>query len=131
MLVYFGYSHCPDVCPTALAAMADALGRLPKPGRVAPIFITVDPERDTPRVLKTYLKAFGSRFVGLTGDANSIAAAARVYRVYYKKHPLKGGSYALDHSSIIYLMGPNGKFITHYDGSAGPNALAAALKKQL
>lgn len=131
MLVFFGYSYCPDVCPTALAAMADALDKLDNADRIVPIFITIDPERDSPKVLKDYLKAFGPRFVGLTGDAKSIAAAARAYRVYYKKHPLQGGGYGMDHSSTIYLMGPDGKFIENYDSNIGADALAAALKSQL
>jgi len=132
MLVYFGYSYCPDVCPTTLAVMADALEKLgPKAARVVPIFITIDPERDTSGVLKTYLKGFGPRFVGLTGDAKAIAAAAHAYRVYYRKRPLKGGGYAMDHSSHIYLMGRDGKFIASYDETFGPDELAEALKKQL
>jgi protein SCO2 len=131
MLVYFGYSYCPDVCPTALASMADAVDKLDNADRVVPIFVTIDPERDTPKVLTAYLKAFGPRFVGLTGDAKSIAAAARAYRVYYKKHPLEGGGYAMDHSSTIYLMGPDGTFIENYDANIGADALAAALKSRL
>jgi protein SCO1/2 len=132
MLVYFGYSYCPDICPTTLAVMADALEKLgPEAARVTPVFITVDPERDTPGVLKAYLKSFGSRFVGLTGDAKAVAAAARAYRVYYQKRPLKGGGYAMDHSSQIYLMGPDGKFIANYDETLGPDGLAQALKKQV
>jgi protein SCO1/2 len=131
MLVYFGYSYCPDVCPTALAAMADALDKLDNANRVVPIFVTIDPERDSAKVLKDYLKAFGPRFVGLTGDAKSIAAAARAYRVYYKKHPLEGGGYAMDHSSTIYLMGPGGTFIENYDANIGADTLAAALKSRL
>ncbi len=131
MLVFFGYSYCPDVCPTALAAMADAVDKLDKPDRVVPIFVTIDPERDLSEVLKAYLKAFGPRFVGLTGDAKSIAAAARAYRVYYKKQPLQGGGYGMDHSSIIYLMGPDGSFIENYDANIGADALAAALKSRL
>jgi protein SCO1/2 len=131
MLVYFGYSTCPDVCPTTLAVMADALEKLgPKAGRVVPIFVTIDPGRDTPGVLKAYLNEFGPRFVGLTGDAKAIAAAAQAYRVYYRKRPLSGG-YAMDHSSQIYLMGPDGKFIAIYDETLGPDGLADALKKQL
>ena len=131
MLVFFGYSYCPDVCPTALASMADALDKIDKGERVVPVFVTVDPERDSPKVLKAYLKAFGPRFVGLTGDAKSIAAAARAYRVYYKKHPLEGGGYGMDHSSVIYLMGPDGTFIAYYDADIAPDALAAALKSRL
>jgi len=131
LLVYFGYSFCPDVCPTALAAMADALDKLPKAQRIVPVFVTVDPERDSPRVLKAYLNAFGPRFVGLTGDVKSVAAAARAYRVFYRKHPLAGGGYAMDHSSVIYLMGPDGRYLAHYDASIGSDALANALRKQL
>jgi len=132
MLVYFGYSNCPDVCPTTLAVMADALDKLgPRAGRVVPIFVTVDPERDTPKVLKAYLKAFGPRFVGLTGAEKEVAAAGRAYRVYYKRAPLKDGGYAMDHSSHIYLMGPDGKFIADYDETLGPDGLADALRKQL
>jgi protein SCO1/2 len=131
MLVYFGYSFCPDICPTSLAVMADALQRLgPEAERVVPIFVTIDPGRDTPRVLKAYLKAFGPRFVGLTGDAKAVAAAARAYRVYYRKRPLSGG-YAMDHSNHIYLMGPDGKFIAIYNETLGPDGLALALKKQI
>lgn len=132
MLVYFGYSYCPDVCPTTLAMMADALDKLGPAGeRIVPIFVTVDPARDTPKVLKAYLKSFGQRFVGLTGDAKAVAAAAKAYRVYYKKHPLEGGGYAMDHSSLIYLMGPDGKFLTDYDESLGADSMAALLKKWL
>jgi protein SCO1/2 len=132
MLVYFGYSYCPDICPTTLAVMTDALEKLgPLANRIVPVFVTIDPARDTPKVLKAYLKAFGPRFIGLTGDAKDVAAAARAYRVYYKKIPLKGGGYAMDHSSHIYLMGPDGKFIADYDETLGPDGLADALRKQL
>jgi protein SCO1/2 len=132
MLVYFGYSYCPDICPTSLAVMADALDKLgAEAERVVPIFVTVDPGRDTPRVLKAYLKAFGPRFMGLSGDAKAIAAAARAYRVYYQKRSLKGGGYAMDHSSHIYLMGPDGNFIALYDETLGPDGLAQALKKRI
>jgi cytochrome oxidase Cu insertion factor (SCO1/SenC/PrrC family) len=130
MLVYFGYSNCPDVCPTTLAVMADALAKLPRSDRVVPVFITIDPARDTPMVLKSYLKAFGSRFIGLTGSPEAVAAAARAYRVFYQKRPLEGGGYAMDHSSHIYLMGPDGKFLAVYDETLGPDGLAAALQQQ-
>ena len=132
MLVYFGYSYCPDICPTTLAVMADALEKLgPKAARIVPIFITIDPERDSPHILKAYLKSFGTRFVGLTGGTKAVAAAARVYRVYYRKRPLTGGGYAMDHSSQIYLMGPDGKFIADYDETLGPDGLAKVLNAQL
>jgi cytochrome oxidase Cu insertion factor (SCO1/SenC/PrrC family) len=133
MLIYFGYSYCPDVCPTTLSMMADALAKLgPKAGRVVPIFITIDPERDSPAHLKPYLRAFGPGFVGLTGDLKTITKVAADYRVYFRKHPLDGGNYGLDHSSVIYLMGPDGKFVTYWDDTAiGPDDLAKDLRARL
>lgn len=132
MLVYFGYSFCPDVCPTTLAMMADALGKLgAKRVRIVPVFVSIDPARDKPEILKEYLKGFGADFVGLTGDSARIKAVARAYRVYFAKHPLPGGTYAMDHSGVIYLMGPDGKFATYYDDSIGPAGLAADLKRRL
>lgn len=133
LLVYFGYSDCPDVCPTTLGVIADAMDKLgSEKNRVIPIFITVDPERDTSAVLKTYLRAFGAEFVGLTGNADAIAKVSHEYHVYAAKHPLPGGGYSVDHSSAIYLMGPDGRFITFYDDeSVGPQALADDLKRRL
>jgi len=133
LLVYFGYSECPDVCPTTLGVMADALDKLGgKKGRIVPVFITIDPERDTPKVLKDYMKSFGPEFVALTGSLDAIKAVAKDYRVYFAKHALPGGGYSLDHSSVIYLIGPDGKFVTYYDDeSIGPDALAADLKKRI
>jgi len=133
MLIYFGYSLCPYVCPTTLAVMADAFAKLgPRRGRIVPIFISVDPERDTPKALKVYLAAFGPGFVGLTGDSDAVRRVAASFHVFYKKHPLSGGSYALDHTSVVYLMGPDGKFVTYYDDtSTGPDALAEDLKKRM
>jgi protein SCO1/2 len=131
MLIYFGYSSCPDVCPTTLSLMADALDKLgAKAGHVVPVFITIDPERDTPAKLKPYMAAFGPRFVGLTADLATIQKVASLYRVYLKKEPLPGGNYAMDHSSVIYLMGPDGKFVGYWDDtSIGPDKLAAELRK--
>ncbi len=133
MLVYFGYSLCPDVCPATLAVMADALAKLgPRRSKVVPVFITIDPERDTPKALKNYLAAFGPDFVGLTGKPETVRKVAGSYHVFYEKHPLSRGGYALDHTSVIYLMGPDGKFVTFYnDESLGPDALAADLKKRV
>ncbi|HTT98333.1 MAG TPA: SCO family protein [Rhizomicrobium sp.] len=131
VLIYFGYSFCPDVCPTTLQEMAVALDKLgPKRNRVAPVFITVDPARDTPDVLKIYMKSFGPDFVGLTGSDRAIADAAREYHVYIKKHPLQGGGYAMDHSGVIYLMGPDGKFVTYYEDEIGPDKLADDLRSR-
>ena len=132
MLVYFGYSFCPDVCPTTLAVMANALDKLgPMRRAVAPVFVTVDPARDTPAVLKAYLKSFGPDFVGLTGSTADIAAAEKAYRVFARRHPLPGGTYAMDHSSEIVLMGPDGRFVAYYEEDVGPDALAADLKRRL
>jgi cytochrome oxidase Cu insertion factor (SCO1/SenC/PrrC family) len=131
MLIYFGYTFCPDVCPATLGVMGDALSKLGNPKRIVPIFITVDPARDKPAVLKTYLKGFGSAFVGLTGSDKAIGDAAHAYRVYFAKHSLSGGGYAMDHSSTIYLMGPDGRFMGYYDETVGPDALADDLRKRL
>ena len=128
MLVYFGYTYCPDVCPTTLQEMADALRRLgTKARRAEPLFITLDPERDHPAVLRKYLAAFGPEFEGLTGTPKQIASVARAYRVYYARHALPGGGYSVDHSSIIYLMNPDGQFVSILDAQQG----AAALEKEL
>jgi protein SCO1/2 len=133
MLIYFGYSYCPDVCPTTLSLMADALDRLgARADAIVPMFISIDPERDTPAKLKSYLASFGPRFVGLTGDLATIKKVAGVYRVYLKKQPLEGGNYAMDHSSVIYLMGRDGKFVGFWDDTAiGPDKLAAELRKAI
>lgn len=135
-LIYFGYSFCPDVCPTTLGVISQALDQMGVDGnRIVPIFITIDPARDTPAVLKQYMTAFGPRFVGLTGSAGAIAAVEKEYRVYAKKQPLdknnpKGG-YGMDHSSVIYLMGPDGRLVTFYDELISPDALAKDLKAKI
>ena len=133
LLVYFGYSFCPDVCPTTLGVVADTFAKLgARKNKIVPLFITLDPERDKPGVLKNYLSAFGPEFVGLTGSPNSIRRTAQEFRVYYTKHPLPGGSYAIDHTSVLYLMGPDGKFITYYDDtSLSVDALATDLRKRI
>jgi protein SCO1/2 len=133
MLVFFGYTYCPDVCPTTLAVMADALQKIGSlADKVTPVFITVDPKRDTPEKIKTYLSSFGKRFVGLTGDAGNIATVAKEYRVYYREHPPEnGGEYTVDHSGVVYLMDPNGMFVANYSLDTGPDMLAADLIKRL
>jgi protein SCO1/2 len=132
MLIYFGYSFCPDVCPTTLQEMSDALGKIgPRRSRVVPVFITVDPARDTARVLKDYMKGFGPDFVGLTGSAQQVGQAARAYHVYIRRHPLPGGGYSMDHSGVIYLMGPDGRFETYYEDEIGPDKMAEDLRKRL
>ena len=122
MLVYFGYTFCPDVCPTSLQIITDALDELGEEGKdIVPVFITVDPKRDTVEVMKEYVKFFHPRTVGLTGSEDSIAATAKAYRSYYKivkdpdaKEGDADGEYLVDHTSITYLMGPDGKFVKHF-----------------
>lgn len=131
-LIYFGYTFCPDVCPTTLALEAAALDKLgPTQDRIVPVFITIDPARDKPDVLKKYLAAFGSRFVGLTGTDQQIAAVEKEFRVYAKKQPVTNGTYAMDHSSVIYLMGPDGNLVSFFDEVTQPEELAKALKAKL
>lgn len=132
VLVYFGYTYCPDVCPTTLAVMANTLGQLgTQADRVVPVFVSVDPTRDTPAVLKSYLASFGLRFVGLTGKPDAIAKLAHAYGVYFQKHPLAGGNYSVDHTSAIYLLDPDGRFVKIYADQDGANAIAADLKKRM
>jgi protein SCO1/2 len=132
MLIYFGYSFCPDVCPTTLGVMAEALGKLGAlEHRVVPVFITIDPERDTPKVLADYMKAFGPQFVGLTGNQAAIKDVEKKYRVYAVKRPLEKGGYGMDHSSVLYLMGPNGKLVSFYDEAISPDDLAKELRQKI
>ena len=134
MLVYFGYTFCPDVCPTTLNSVADAMDKLgPKAAKVQPLFITVDPERDKPDVVKQYTAAFAPQLVGLTGTPEQIAAVARAYRVYYAKHATGPGpnDYSMDHSSILYLMGPDGRFIAPIQAEQSGDAMAAAIARYL
>jgi protein SCO1/2 len=133
MLVYFGYTYCPDVCPTELQAMSDALDLLgPKGEDVVPIFITVDPERDTPEQLALYAESFHPRLVALTGTPEEVARAAKAYKVYYRKAEQPGGSeYLMDHSSFIFLMDRAGRYVTHFSPGATPEAMAAAIAKRL
>jgi protein SCO1/2 len=129
VLLYFGYSYCPDVCPTTLGVMADTLIKLgPRASRFVPVFITIDPERDTPAILRRYLAAFGPNFVGLTGSLADITKVAHEYRVYFAKHKLGDGGYAVDHSSVIYLLGPDGKLLKFYDETETPDQLTKDLR---
>jgi protein SCO1/2 len=133
MLIYFGYSFCPDVCPTTLGVMAQALEKIgPDRARhVVPIFITIDPARDTPKVLSDYMKAFGLEFIGLTGSDAAIKDAEKKYRVYAVKKPLEKGAYGMDHSSVLYLMGPDGKLVSFYDEAISPDDLAKELREKI
>jgi protein SCO1 len=132
MLVYFGYTFCPDVCPTTLGAVADAMDKLgPAASRIQPLFITVDPKRDTPPVVRQYAAAFGPRIIGLTGTPEEIAAVAKAYRVYYAEHRTGNGpdDYSMDHSSVLYLMNPNGGFVAPVRADLSGDEIAANLKK--
>src|SRR3954468_9995817 len=129
MLVYFGFTYCPDVCPTDLQQMGLAVDRLGAAGdAVQPIFITVDPERDTPGHLKDYVANFHSRFIGLTGDASAIHEAARVYRAYYAKVELGKSDYTVDHSSFIYLMGRDGEYLGFFPPGTAADILVGTLR---
>jgi protein SCO1/2 len=133
LLVYFGFTYCPDVCPTELgiiAAAIDAMG--PAGERVTPVLVSIDPERDTPAALADYVARFHPRMVGLTGSAEQVAAAARAYRVYYAKvRPRDSGDYLMDHSSFIYLVGPDGRVRSLFRPETAPEAIAAAVTAQL
>jgi protein SCO1 len=130
LLVYFGYTFCPDACPTALNALATALDELgPLAAGVQPLFITVDPERDTPQVVADYVKAFDSRIVGLSGTHEQIAAAAKRFRVYYKIRSLGNDDYAIDHSSFIYVINPDGQVVELLTGNLPGHSMAEALHR--
>jgi protein SCO1/2 len=134
LLVYFGYTYCPDVCPTTLNAIAAALDKLGRQAdRIQPLFITVDPRRDTPKVLADYTAAFTARLVGLTGSAEQIAQVAREYRVYFAEHKTGPGpdDYTMDHSSVVYLMAPDGQLAAVLSAQEQPAAMAAELLRHL
>jgi cytochrome oxidase Cu insertion factor (SCO1/SenC/PrrC family) len=132
MLVFFGYTYCPDICPTELQVMSAALDNLgPKAEAIQPIFITFDPQRDTPEVLKQYVSNFHPRLVGLTGTPEEIAVVAKAYRVFYNKLEDTSGpdTYLMDHSTITYLMDKQGKFLKHFSYSTDAAAMSQALEK--
>jgi protein SCO1/2 len=136
-LIYFGYTYCPDVCPLALWTMTQALDQLAAsdPGlaeRITPIFITVDPERDTVEHLAGYAGSFHPRLVALTGTPEQIAETARAYRVFYRKvEDDSATDYLMDHSSFIFLMGPDGRYLTHATHQSAPDELAALLREHV
>ncbi len=130
-LVFFGYTHCPDVCPTTLSDMTEMLQALGPAEKLTALFITVDPERDTPAVLKQYLSSFDPRISGLTGDPAAVAAAERAYRVYAQKVPTSGGDYSMDHSSVVYLMDKDGRFVNALNLEQAPQAAADEVKRDL
>ena len=133
MLVYFGYTFCPDVCPTELQSMSVALDSLgDDASRVRPVFITIDPARDTVPVLAEYRRHFHPDLVALTGGEEQITAAAKAYRVYFAKGEDDGdGGYLMDHSSIVFLMGPDGEYIRHFSANTPPEAMAEGIRAVL
>jgi protein SCO1/2 len=131
-LVFFGFTHCPDVCPTSLFEISEVLGKLgPDAHKVSALFVTIDPERDTAAEMKDYLSSFNPHLVGLTGDPAAIAAVAKEYRVYVKKVPLDNGDYTMDHTALVYLMDKEGRFVTPFNLKRTPEDAAADLRRYL
>ena len=131
-LVFFGFTHCPDVCPTTLFEVSEIFRSLgPDAKNLRAMFVTVDPERDTPAVMKDYLASFDPRIVGATGDVDAITAAEKSFRVYAKKVPTDGGGYTMDHTAIVYLMNKDGRFVAPFNMKRRPEEAAAELKRYL
>jgi len=131
-LVFFGYTHCPDVCPTTLFDVSEVLHALGKDAdRTAALFITVDPDRDTPAAIKDYLSSFDPHLRGATGDAAAIGAVEQAYRVYAKKVPTANGDYSMDHTALVYLMDKQGRFVAPFSLKRKPEDSAADLRRYL
>jgi protein SCO1/2 len=127
-LVFFGFTHCPDVCPTTLFQMSEILAATGPRGKgLRALFVTVDPERDTPESLKSYLSSFDDRIVGLTGSPEAVAAMEKVYRAYARKVPLKEGDYTMEHTGVVYLMDGKGRFVRPFKLDREPAAAAKDL----
>jgi protein SCO1/2 len=134
MLVTFGYTHCPDVCPLTVAAIGEALDQLgPQADQVAGIFVSVDPQRDTPQALGEYVASVSNRMVALTGTPDQVAAAARAYRVYYRigSDAATNPNYSVDHTALFYLMDRDGRFVQHFTHQTQPDAIVAAIRRVL
>jgi len=132
LLVFFGYTHCPDICPTTLFELSEVLRALGKDAdRINALFITVDPERDTAAVMKDYLSSFDPRLRGATGDQKAIDAVEKDYRVYAKKVPIKDGDYSMDHTALVYLMDKQGRFVAPFKLDRKPEQAAADLRRYL
>ena len=131
-MVFFGYTHCPDICPTTASDISTWLRELGPRGReIKALFVSIDPERDNVASLKDYLSSFPDEIIGLTGTPEQIAEVAKEYRVYYAKHPLKDGDYAMDHTALIYLMDRDGKLAGTLTSEAKPEEALAKLKRLL
>jgi len=136
MLIFFGFTHCPDICPAELQVMSAALDALgSKADEVVPVFVTLDPERDTPEAVGTYVKIFGKNFVGLTGSPTAIANAAKAYRVTYSKFEYKGKNgnyrYSIDHSALVYLMDKDGQYLTHFTYGTPASKMTETMRSYL
>ena len=137
MLIYFGYTFCPDVCPTSLGILADSYDALDKSvkDRIQPLFISLDPARDTPAVIKPYVKAFHPDFIGLTGTVAQLKEATKAYRVHWRKFVPEGSDpekdYAVDHSSLTYLIGPDGNFLTLFPHGSRQEFMVSTINKYL
>ena len=131
-LVFFGYRHCPDICPTTLFEMSEVMRALGQDAdRIGALFITVDPERDTPAMMKDYLSSFDPHLRGLTGDRQAIDAVEKAYRVYAKKVPTDNGDYSMDHTALVYLMDKQGRFVAPFKLNRKPEEAAADLRRYL
>jgi protein SCO1/2 len=130
-LVFFGYTHCPDFCPTALFDISEVLKELGRDKKITALFITVDPARDTPDILKGYLENFDPRIIGLTGDPAKTEAIARAFKVYVKKAPAANGDYTVDHTGVVYLMDKRGRFVNAFNLSKPPKQAAQELEAYL
>jgi cytochrome oxidase Cu insertion factor (SCO1/SenC/PrrC family) len=133
-LIFFGYTYCPDVCPTELQIISAALEQLGDQAKdVQPIFVSINPERDTAPVLKSYLESFGPRWTGLTGTPEQVRGITRAWHVFYEKRDNKASpqDYLMDHSSFIFLMGPDGKFLKHFNYTTDVKAFGQALSEAL
>jgi cytochrome oxidase Cu insertion factor (SCO1/SenC/PrrC family) len=142
-LIYFGFTYCPDVCPLTLATMTQALEIAgPVAETAVPVFISIDPERDTPEIMAKYVANFHPRFIALTGSVEQAQAAAKAYRVYFKKAPVKdangvpsnpeaGGDYTMDHSGYVFMTDPNGQYITHFGSDLTSQQIAAQLRNAI
>ncbi|MFM8858921.1 MAG: SCO family protein [Methylocystis sp.] len=130
-LVFFGYTHCPDVCHTTLFEMSEILRALGPNAKINALFVTVDPERDSAEVLKDYLSNFDSRIIGVTGTRSQLESMLREYRIYAKRSPGNNIDYTVDHTTVVYLMDKNGRFVAPFDVSRRPYDAARDIEKYL
>ena len=131
-LVFFGFTHCPDICPTKLQEMSEVFAKLGRQGsKVRALFITVDPERDTPEIMKSYVSSFDDRIVGLTGSREEVEKVAKAYRAFARRVPTKDGDYTMEHTSLVYLMNRDGLFVGSLNLDRPPEEAAREIAKEL